>query len=97
VSGDNTPSVQVNTAAVNDAFDVRTVVSMARLEAKLDVAIAHQGATIATHDVQIGDHESRLREVERRPAVTPKGMWTAALGAVGAVAALVSSGILPIR
>lgn len=89
-------TVQVN-ATAGSYDDVRTLVGMARLEAKLDVAIAQHGARIETHEGQIDDHEVRLRTVEAKPVVTTKGLWSAVLGTVGAVTALVSSGLIPIR
>lgn len=63
-------------------------VMFARLEAKLDVALAQQGAAIDDHDKAIDDHETRLRLVEARPTVSPRALWSAVAGAAGLFAAL---------
>lgn len=53
------------------------LVAMARLEAKLDQALTGQN-----------DHENRLRDLEAKSTVSPRTLWTAILGAVGAFAAV---------
>ena len=68
-----------------------------RLEAKVDVALAHQGARLDTHSADIADHEMRIREVEQRRTVSPWQLWLAVTGGVGTLAALVGvlSTLLP--
>ncbi|WP_329105528.1 hypothetical protein OG792_32875 [Micromonospora sp. NBC_01699] len=55
--------------------EVQVQIWFARLEAKLDIALS-----------QHADHETRLREIERRPVVTPRAMWVG-LAAVGGLVA----------
>lgn len=62
---------------------------LARLEAKLDVALAQHGAKLDEHSRDLADHEQRLRVQEAKPTVSPRALWTFALGAVGALGALV--------
>lgn len=79
-----------------DLGDVR--VWFARLEAKLDVALATHGARLEQHGRDISQlchdvegHDSRLRELETRPVVSPKAVWTA----IGTLAACVAV-LLPV-
>lgn len=62
-------------------------VCLARLEAKLDVAIAQQGAKIEQVDAVTSDHEERLRSVEQRDCVSTRALWSAVIGVSTVVAA----------
>lgn len=85
-------------------------VMFARLEAKLDVALAQHGAKIEQHGQEISelrtlyrkmedrpiaqpegllDHEERIREIEKRPTVSPRQLWTTFATAAGLVIAFV--------
>lgn len=81
----------------------RLAVTLARLEGKVDVALAQHGASIAAHDREIIDHETRIRAVEAkvpdrlndrlqavegRSTVTWKQLWAAVGSAAAAIAAL---------
>lgn len=79
------PAVQVNAGM---SHNVETLIGMARLEAKLDVAIAHQGAKIETHGTAIDDHEVRIRAQEQKPTVSPMGLWSVVVGAISVFAAV---------
>lgn len=46
-------------------------VALARIEAKLEVALAQHGARLDRLDALASDHETRLREVEHRPYIAP--------------------------
>lgn len=48
-------------------LDAAVLVAFARLEAKVDVALAQHGARIEAHASDIADHERRIRSVEARP------------------------------
>lgn len=70
------------------------LIMMARLEGKVDVALTAQGAKVDEHARRLDSVErngaatdDRLREVERRPSVTP----LAALGGAAAIAAIVAA------
>jgi hypothetical protein len=65
--------------------DDSTLVVLTRLEAKVDVALAHHGASIDAHRREIDDHEGRLRRLEERRTISPRELW----GAVGSGAAFV--------
>lgn len=64
-------------------------VTLARLEGKVDAALAHQGARVDAHADDIADHEARLRVQEARRTVSPLQLWTAFVSAVGAASAVV--------
>ena len=64
-------------------------VMLARLEGKVDVALAQQGAKLDGHAAEIADHESRLRAVEAKPTVSPRTLWTV-IGSVIAAFATIS-------
>lgn len=89
-----------------DGTNERLAVTLARLEGKVDVALAQHGASIAAHDREIIDHETRLRAVEGkvperaedrlravegRSSVSWKQLWAA----VASVAALIA-GLSPL-
>lgn len=78
--GTEAPSDTSNTQA--------SLIVLTRLEAKVDVALATQGADLAAQKSDLADHEARLRAIELRPTVTPAGLWTVVLGVVTAAAAL---------
>lgn len=74
-----------------------------RLEGKVDAYATTQGERISRHQEVLDDHESRLRtqeshmpenakerlrEIENRPTVSPRVLWTTVASAVGAFAAL---------
>lgn len=44
-------------------------ITLARLEGKVDVALAQHGAKLADHDEDLRDHETRMRALEARPVV----------------------------
>lgn len=50
-------------------------VALARLEAKLDVALADHSARIREGERRRDDHEDRLRFLEARPVVQPKHVY----------------------
>lgn len=59
---------QTSTGSASEVSDVR--VTLARFETKLDLVIGQ-------HGTRLDDHEGRLRAVEARPTVTPKGLVAA--------------------
>lgn len=52
----------------------------ARLEGKVDVVITRHDIRIEALEHTADDHEQRLREVEKRDYVTPKGLWGVVAG-----------------
>lgn len=77
----------------DNSTDSTVPVMFARLEAKLDVALAQHGAKLDKHDEdlrtvngRVDDHENRIRTGEARTVVTPKML----LGVLGTLAALVA-------
>jgi hypothetical protein len=66
--------------------DTAVQVVLARLEGKVDVALAQHGAKLDSHAAEILDHETRLRAVEQKPTVSPATLWTVVLGAGGLLA-----------
>lgn len=82
--------------APTDEAELRTAITLARLEAKIDIAIGQTQARLDEmtrrqneNDRRTDDQEARLRVVEQRPTVTPKAMWAAiglAVAAAGAAA-----------
>jgi hypothetical protein len=73
---------------IADTASSNVPVMLSRLEAKLDVALAHQGAKLDSHDATLDDHETRLRTVEARPTVSPRVLWATVASGVGVLAAL---------
>ncbi|GAA2843942.1 hypothetical protein Acy02nite_68540 [Actinoplanes cyaneus] len=69
-----------------DEGGAAVLIALARLEGKVDAALATQGAQLAEHGRRLDDHEPRLRAVENRPTVSPRAMWTA-LGTLAAIVA----------
>lgn len=73
----------------DDAQDPRVLLSLARIEGKLEL-IDSRLDTLSKTD---GDHENRLRNLENRPAgITPRVFFSAIVGVaavVGSVAPLV--------
>lgn len=63
-------------------------VTLARLEGKVDVAIAQQGAAIANQATTIADHETRIRTVEAKPTVSPRALWSGVCGSAGLLAVI---------
>ena len=63
-------------------------VTLIRLEAKVDVALTKQSATLETHTSDLADHETRLRAVEAKPTVSPRQLWSTVCAGVGVLAAL---------
>ena len=61
----------------------------ARLEGKVDVVITRHDIRIEALESAVDDHETRIREVEKREYVTPKGLWGAVIGAAALVSGLV--------
>lgn len=60
------------------------LVSLTRMEAKMDVALAQHGAKISAHGDALDDHEERLRVVESRKTVSPGALWATVGSAVAA-------------
>lgn len=92
-----TATVTLHPGAAPAPPDAATLVGFARLEAKLDVALAHQGAAIESQGARItsqeavgADHESRLRRLEERRTIEPKELWGAVVGAAGLVLTVVT-------
>jgi hypothetical protein len=78
---------------MSDTPGTNVEVMFARLEAKLDVALAQHGATLDKHAEDIAevrkvqdDHEKRHRACETRTVITPK-MFLGTLGGLAAVVA----------
>lgn len=69
-----TPTPDTPAPPPSEVSDVR--VTLARFETKLDLVISQHGSTLT-------DHEARLRNVEARPTVTPKGLVAAIVSTVG--------------
>lgn len=63
-------------------------VTLLRLEAKVDVALAQQGAAIANQATTIADHETRIRTVEAKPTVSPRALWSGVCGSAGLLAVI---------
>lgn len=63
-------------------------VMLARLEGKVDAALAVQGSKVERHEVNLADHEIRLRNVEGRSTVSPRMLWTTLTSAAVTLAAL---------
>lgn len=61
------------------------VVIVTRLEAKVDVALAHQAAELSAVLKSNADHETRLREIEKRPTVSPRVLWASVCSGAGLV------------
>jgi hypothetical protein len=68
-----------------------------RLEAKIDVALIQQGATISSiHEkvdglhAAVGDHDSRLDVLERSNFITPKGLAYTIVSTLTGVAAFIA-------
>jgi hypothetical protein len=57
------------------------VLAVARVEAKIDVVLAQHETKIAAHGDDLADHETRLRDLERRSTVSPRTLWTTVSGA----------------
>ena len=63
-----------------------------RLDAKLDATLGQHGVRIEaiSRDLtilrtELDEHEHRIRQVEQRPVVTPRAVWTA----IGVIVAIV--------
>ncbi len=79
--------ININTPEVNVAF--------ARMEAKLDVALALHGAKLEQHTSQIDSLredanalEVRVRTVESTPTVSPRTLGAVVVGGAGVLGAL---------
>ena len=70
----------------DDGGSVSVLVAIARLEGKVDAALAQQAARVDEHSRRLEDTEGRLRLLESTPTVTPRAMWTA-LGTLAAIVA----------
>ena len=64
------------------------LVSLTRMEGKLDTHLAKHEALAEN----VRDHEGRIRKVEDRiqKTISPLGLWTTVLGALGGVGVLVA-------
>lgn len=70
---------------------------LTRLEGKIDTSLAIHGGDIEALKTQNVDHESRIRETERKvsavenkPTISPKQLWAGMATAAGAAAAIVT-------
>ncbi|GAB1641779.1 hypothetical protein [Krasilnikovia sp. MM14-A1259] len=63
------------------------LIAFARLEGKVDAALAIQSTKGDEHTRRLDDQEVRLRHLEATPTVTPRAMWSA----VATIAAIVSA------
>lgn len=81
------PSVHVT--AMPSAMPMVSVdVLLARIEAKVDVALERHGARLDEHSRALTDHETRLRTVESRRTVAPWQLWTAIVGAAAVLSVI---------
>lgn len=76
-----------------DETDVR--VALARMEGKLDVALAthagrldNHGEKIAANERELADQDKRIRALEILPTVSPKQLGAAVLGVIAALGAV---------
>jgi len=56
------------------AADSATHVMLARLEAKVDVALAQHGAQVESHAQQLARLEAKVGKIEDRPVAAPEGI-----------------------
>lgn len=98
------PTEAAPTVVVNSSQDNSSMPGWAiRLEGKVDAYATTQGERISRHQEVLDDHETRLRsqeasmpenakerlrEIENRPTVSPRVLWTTIASAVAAFAAL---------
>lgn len=68
-----------------NAGDAAVLVALTRMEAKVDIALAHHGAEIKTQGQAVEDHEARIRVLESRSTVSPRALWTAVVSAGGLI------------
>lgn len=71
-----------------DHYEDDPRLALARIEAKVDVALERHGAWLDEHRRALDDHEDRLRAVEARKTVAPWQLWTALVGAAGVASVL---------
>ncbi|AWY06654.1 tail needle protein [Microbacterium phage Zeta1847] len=83
-----TPAPAEVTVAVASADPV--VAAIARLEGKVDVALALHGADLRELRHDRDDHEVRIRAQEARKTVSPRDLWVGLGGAAATGAALAS-------
>lgn len=62
-----TPEIPVQPPAPNNEL----IVTLTRLEAKVDVVLATHDAKLEAHSKDLSDHETRLRGLESQPTVGP--------------------------
>ena len=79
------PEHQIPTVAVTTT-DAGVAVTLARMEAKIDVVLAQHEAKIEQHSDNLQDHEERLRALEAKPTVSPRVLWTTVASIIAAVA-----------
>lgn len=73
--------------------DTGTAVTLARMEAKIDVVLAQHETKIEQHADDLRDHEVRLRSLEGRPTVSPRVLWAtiaSVIAALGTAAPVIS-------
>ncbi|MCZ9884633.1 hypothetical protein [Arthrobacter sp. B2a2-09] len=66
------------------------LLAFTRLEGKVDVALTQHGADIKATAKEVDDHEDRIRALEARPTVSPRGLWATVSGA-----ALLALAVIP--
>lgn len=67
--------------------EAAVLVALARLEGKLDTALAQHGTRLDEAVRSTVDHEKRLRELEAQPVVSPRQLWSVVSSVVLVVAA----------
>lgn len=72
----------------NRRHDDNLRIDFARLEGKVDVVLTRHDVRIEALEGKVDDHETRIRDVEKREYVTPKGLW-AVVGSIGAMTAVI--------
>lgn len=68
--------------------EVAVLVALARLEGKLDTALAQHGARLDEHATAVTDHELRLRTLEATSTVSPRQLWITLASAVAVFVSL---------
>ncbi|MEO2133373.1 MULTISPECIES: hypothetical protein [unclassified Microbacterium] len=67
------------------------LVTLARLEGKLDANLAAHAADLGALKDSRVDHEGRLRSLESRPTVSPAQLWAGLIGTVGVIGGLIAA------
>lgn len=67
--------------------EAAVLVALARLEGKVDAALAQHGQRLDDTQSDVHDHEKRLRELEGRSTVSPRQLWATTASVVLVIAA----------